>query len=508
MVMPTNAQPRVMIDWYDDGTWDDAIDDVSDIVAGHPGLSVEWGRDTARSTSPPMIGAAACDLLNEDRMLSPENPASARYQFVLPGRPVKIDVEHGTESAYRENDDYRVNDPYRGVGVFPLMLGHTSSFTQRIDWGDRRVEMGVLDRLAQLKRKRVSVALSGPIRTDSAAGFVLDAAGWPSDMYALAVSESIMNQWWVDERPAWDVLVELLATEGAGAAFYVDGSGVFHWLNRNHRATAARSLTVQATFLDVASGSNLFYTRLVYDPRWEDVIDRVTVNTRQRLLAGSETVIWQLGTTITVQPLELRTIWARPTDPFRNAVQPVDPTDYTVSGGVATVSLIWSDGAVAKINIFGNSGVSTVSGLQLRGYSYPVVGETQIEAESDVSTDADAKTLAISAWPELDMNHAQAIANSYLARYGESRPILELTFQNASGAHMDAILALQISDRVAITNQHLGLSGFECYVEKIKHVMTVGGKHEVTIWCEPVSPIGSLGDAWGAAIWDTSVWGI
>jgi hypothetical protein len=506
MTMPTNAEPRVRIDWYNDGQYTDAIDDVTPLVMGQPGLTVEWGRDTARSTSPPMVGAADCELLNEDRALSPENPSSPRYQFVVPGRPIQIDVLHGTERLYRADDLYRADVYYRGVGVIPLLAGHTDEFGQNAEWGHRVVSMSALSRAARLLRKRISVPFSGATRTDTAAAAILDAAGWPTADRLLHVSDAVMNGYWVDERPAWDCLVELLATEGAGAVFYVDGFGTFIWLNRNHRTVQPRSVTSQATLHDGTS-SGFFYTHLSYDPRWDDIVNRVTVSTKQRLLAGAPTVIWQLGTDYSIAAATSATVWARPQDPFQNAIAPVDGVDYTVTGGTVFVGLAWQSGAVAAINVTGITGTPTIHNLQLRAYSYPVIGETVIEAIGDTVSDPEEKTLNLAAWPQLDPNQAQAIADSYLARYSTSRPIITVVMQNADGPTMEKILDLQISDRVTVINQHLGIN-VDCWVERIRHQLTVGGRHELTLFCEPVAAIGSTGGVWDSSLWDTGLWGI
>lgn len=505
VVKPTNATPAIDIDWFADGDFTDTIDSATDDVLGNPGVTVEYGRDTIRSTAPPMIGAADFTLWNENREYSPENPATARYQFVKPGRPVRIQTTHGTSSPYREHTPYRENDPYRGVGVYPLFLGNIDTLRQNSEIGNKTVEVTALGTVAQLKRRIVSVALQGPIRTDVAVALVLHEAGWPLVNRNIAISDSQIRFFWVDERPAWDVLVELCATEGPGVMMYEDGFGVLHWENRNFRTLAARSLTSQVTLRDTIVGSDLTYTGLTYDPRWEDVVNRVTASLKQRA-AVLESVVWRLGTTLTASATP-RVIWARPSDPFINAVTPVETTDYTVSGGTVSITLEWTNGAVAKINVVATSGSPVISNLQLRATPYEVVGETQFEASVAATTDDEEKTMALKLWPELDPEHAQAICDSYLARYQDSRPIITVTFQNADGETQSRILRLRPSDRIRIVNTHLGID-VEVWVERIRHEITTGGRHQITISCEPVASIGSGGGAWDSAIWDTSVWGI
>lgn len=505
--MAITTTPSVLIDWYADDDFADAIDDVTAAVIGDPGLTVEYGRDTARSTGPPMIGSADCSLVNEDRAFSPENPSSARYQFIRPGRPFKASVAHGERRLYRSHTLYRGHVPYRGLGSFPLISGHTSAFRQQSEIGRRRVDVEALGTIARLKRTVISLQLTQPMTTDNAVTSTLDAAGWPADKRAISTGDSQMHWWWVDERPAWDVLVELTATEGAGSCLWEDGDGVLHWENRNFRTTNARSLTPQLTLHDGTVAGGLFYTRLQYDPRWEDIINRAAVTIKQRAATTSQ-VVWKLGADLALAGGATETIIARPQTPFVLAVTPVITTDYTVTNGTVTVSLDWANGAVARIIVTATSSVPTVHDLQLRATPIEEVGETEIASTIAVASDDEAKTFKIAAWPELDTNHAKAICDSYVARYRDSRPIIDVTFQNADIDHMEAILDLRISDRIALTNEHLGLSEAEVYVEKIRHALTTGGRHEVTLSCEPVSSIGSLGGVWDSAVWDSDVWGV
>lgn len=507
--MPTGAvaTPRIMIDWYANGDYYDAIDDVTEFVLGDPGLSVEQGRDTARSISPPMIAAADFTLNNQSRAFSPENPETERYQFIRPGRPAHVDLLYGTESAYTENDDYRADDYYRGLGSYGLLTGHMASIKQDAEIGVRTAPVTLLGSAAKLRRRIVSVPFMGDARTDMAVQAVLDAAEWPADKRVLAISDSIMHGFWVDEKPAWDVLVQLVATEGAGSVLWEDGEGVLHWQNRAYRTIASRSLTVQYTLHDGTGASGLVYQSFTYDPRWEDIVSRVTIATNQRQIDVSPSVVWQLGTTFHPVVGTPEIIWARPRDPFFNAITPALGTDYTVAGGTVDIALAWTTGAIAKLTVTALTADPIISDLQLRAQPYTVIGATEIES-SVPAEEGDEKTLKIDAWPELDPAHAQAIANSYMFRYQGSRPTIDLTFQNIDTAHMAAILDIQISDRVAITNQHLGLIGSHAWVEKITHTITTGGKHQLTLSCEPVFEIGSQGSLWDSGLWETGIWGL
>lgn len=506
---PSSAVPLIRIDWRVDGYASDMADVTSRTLAGSSGIiSVEYGRDTARSAAPPMIGAADLELLNTDKMLSPENPASPIYQYIKPGRPMQVAQQYGVADLYRGTDDYRADDYYRGVGVWPLLTGHTDQFQYGLEIGNQRVQVSGLASSALLKRKAVSVEYSGATRIDTAIERVLLAAGWPTSQQIMTVSDSLLTDFWVAERPAWDVIVELLATEGPGSLLWEDGFGRLRFQNRTWRATSSRSLAVQATLHDgTFIGSGLLYDiqRFGYDPRWDDVVNRVTVTVNQRALEASA-VIWSYGVDLTVIVGTPKVIKVKPSDPFQNAITPVLTTDYTVSGGTVTITMDWADGAIATLTITATSGNPTISDLQVRAQPYKAVGETVIEVAATSET-GEEKTYDIKAWPEMNPSDAHLIAEAYVLRYQNSRPIITVMLQNLDAYAQETMLGFEISDRVRIINSHLGLD-VDAYIERIKHDVIGDGRHVMTLSCEPVSPIGSLGDRWETGIWETAVWGV
>ena len=503
----SDALYRVQIDWFADGDFTDDIDNVSDDVLARGGLVVEYGRDTARSTAPPMIGASDCLLNNEHRGYSPENPATSRYQFVKPGRPYRVQVAFGADRIpYRTHLQYRSHTLYRAIPIIPLFLGYTSRFEQHAEIGDRSVSVTALGTIAKLQRTVVSVEKKGSTRVDTAIGHVLDAAGWPASLSNLSTGDAVMQHWWVDERSAWDVLVELIATEGAGSLLYEDPDGVLHFQNRNYRTTVTRSTTSQMTLHDGTGLTGYPYQHLRYDPRWEDVVSRVTADMIQRAVLASQ-VVWELGSDLALTAAEVRTIWARPDAPVGNAITPVLTTDYTVSGGTVSMALNWTAGAAVEITVTATSGTPTVSGLQLRAEPWPEVGRTLIEAEQTPDVASDAKTLKLAVWPELDPNHAQAICDSYLARYGAALPLAELTMRTEDDAMLEDLLALRPSDRVTVVNAHLGLNT-DFWIERIRHTIGAGVQHDLTLFLETCSAVGSGGGLWDVGLWDSAIWGI
>jgi hypothetical protein len=54
--------------------------------------------------------------------------------------------------------------------------------------------------------------------------------------------------WWASQADAFDMLTELLASEGPPSIAYIAPDGTFVFRDRHHRLLRAASLTSQATF--------------------------------------------------------------------------------------------------------------------------------------------------------------------------------------------------------------------------------------------------------------------
>jgi hypothetical protein len=527
MTSPRTIETEVFVDWNNDGTFTGAYDDVSADVLADPGVTVQYGRDQARSLSPPMIPSCDFTLDNESRRYSPENAGSPLYQLIQPGRPVKVQARHGDRRTYSSHISYNSHLPYNGKGTWPLFRGNIDTMQTSVAWGRRVTAFSALGMTAQLKRKTVSVALQTDIHTNDAVNLVLNAAGWTASR-VLAIGDTVLDTWWVDERPAWDVILELIGSEGAGAMVFEEPDGEFQFHSRTFRELVSPSTTPQATFYDAATGRSMPYTKhqlyaahepyrsgggltyvdLSYDPRWEDVVDRATVNTKQRALAASA-VVWKLGAPLALSVGEVRTIWARPQDPFQNAISPVLTTDYTVTGGTVAIALAWANGAVAVLTATATSGAPVVADLQLRAQPFSVVGETVTESISDFApAGLDRRTYSVPAWPELDPGQAQALAQSVTDRYGQPIPQIKLVVMNDDFAQLWGMLNLRPSWRLTLVNQQLGLNS-DVWIEQITHHLSAGGLLATTFGCERVVNI--AGDAltlWDSALWDTASWGL
>src|SRR5574341_734563 len=221
-ITPTLADGyTVAIDWNNDGDYDDTAENVTDDVLASGPVVFQYGRDQARALSPPAVGTLGFTLCNADRIYSPENPASPIANDIAPAAPIKVE---------------EVIDNV----LYPLMRGRT-------DRGDRSAVITGLDGLALLRGAKISTELYEAQRTGTLVGVILDQVGWtaPRD---LDLGATHVPWWWASQADAFDLLAELLASEGPPSIAYVAPDGTFVFRDRHHRLLRAASLTSQAIF--------------------------------------------------------------------------------------------------------------------------------------------------------------------------------------------------------------------------------------------------------------------
>jgi hypothetical protein len=507
-------------------------------TAGDPGVSITIGKDGARALSPPMVSALDFELYNHTATYSQENPSSPVYQRVLPGRPVRVNGTNGTSDAYDAPTAYDEADYYDGGITVALASAALDDISQDTAIGSQRVSLQCLGVESLLVNANVTVPLMvNPLVSDCISA-ILDAVGWPAARRAVSTSDTRLVLWWCDDRHPWDALGELMASEGPGS-LYVDGDAVFHFENRNYRATTPRCVAAQNAFYDtrgpnVSSSAYddatpydeadpydgaavvLYFTRLSYDPGYKSIYNRATYPYRVRQL-GVLGPIWTYGTTL-APAAGGTTLIIRPSDPFSGAVVPVAGVDYTVAGGTVSVSLSASSGFVAFLTISATSGTPIVSGLQLRAQPWTTAAEATAQNVVDASESIARfsvipgqlipRVLSLNGWPEVDQATASAVCDAWVLRYMVQRPAVTIEVRNVDGPHTAAILTRAVSDRVTLHERNTGLAA-DCWINEITRTVAGvrGSDVRAVLGCEKVDEVS--GDLWDAVttLWDVSHWG-
>lgn len=531
MTLPATLDPIIEASWDGSGDFDGPEDDITNDTLADPGLTIDQGKDGARSLSPPKVDTADLELDNHTGRYSQEQSSSPIYQQVLPGRPVRVSALHGIRRTYRSHTLYRDHVPYRGRALYRLSTTLIDDISLDAGIGNQRVSLSTLGEIGRLVGQRVTVAVQSNIRTDQALVLLLNAAGWPADKRDISIGDSTMLYWWCDERSPWEAMLELLLSEGPGA-LWTDGDGVLHFENRNYRTITTRSTTSRATLYERSSGprtryrdhvlyrarrlyrgrtSGLFFTGLQYEPGFRNVVNRATYSTRRRTM-GSLTAVWSYGTDLALASGASRTLIARPSDPFLNAVTPALTTDYTVAGGTVSVSLAATSGLVAFITVTATGGTPTVSGLQLRAQPLTVASETVIQNSVDASGSIakfGERTMQVGGWPEIDPAQAEAVCNSWVTRYQIQRPQVTITLKNADAEHLRLILEARVSDRLTLEESNTGMRGDVWVESKQLRISSAGGRSvECVLGCERTDEV--AGAVWDVSLWDAlgAVWGV
>lgn len=522
MTSPIAVDPTIQVSWDGSGAYDGPYDTVTLDVAAEPGLTVTGGRDGAQQLSPPRVTSGHFELINEGGKYSQENPTSPVYQRVEPNRPVRYSVTYGEAGVWDEPAIWDDGGLWDGLADITLGAQMIDEIGERNPWGDRRVSISTIGIETLLTRAPVTVPLMTNPRIDECITAILDAAAWPLSARSIEVSDTTLLYWWCDAKEPWSALLELLASEGPGT-FGVDRDGNFIFQSRNHRTIASASTTSQATFYDTRVPGAYYYTDLTYSPQYRSLYNRATYTTRRRE-AGALQKVWEYGATVTLSAGQSTTLIARPTDPFTSAVSPASGTDYTVSAGSATVTLTYTSGLAAFIEIVaGGSGATidgvTSTGIQLRASPLTVLAETTVTNRVDASASiaryspipgADIPlTLSIAGWPEIDGAAAQAVCDAWVLRQQFPRASVQFVIPNADLAHIGQILSRRVSDRLTLVQATTGLET-DVWINalEVRVFGFDGARCELVVGAEKCDTL--TGGVWDLSLWDDAeaTWGV
>jgi hypothetical protein len=448
---------------------------------------VTRGRDQARSESPPLVGEASFPLDNRDRRYSPGNEASPIHGQVTPGRRTRVRID--------------------AVDVF-------GGFLDEPEWqpalGERRLRLSALGPLSRLVERKVSTALHENIRTDEAIALILDQidppdtagllfdvgefdvdefgeTGWSADWRRLDRGATTLRWWWLDDEDALRAIEDLLVVEGPGACVYEDGQGRIVFEGRDYRTVTARCQTAQATYRDLDNGADPWFAQLRYLGRQREVTNVATfeVVTRE---TQAEAVVWEHEEEIALGPSAAREFVAKAVGPFKEAVAPEAGTDYTLSAGSALVQIDRDSGQRCLVTVTAGPAGATLSGLRLRAKPVTEVRRQTVTNQIDTTASIVAHgrlERELRGRQEIGVNVAQDLVDAVVHLYAEPRAQVEIVVEAPNAAPNDllaSVLARQISDRLAVSDAHLGVDD-EVMVERIE--LDYGrGRLVATLGCE------------------------
>jgi len=244
---------QLAIDWSQQGTYANALEDVSSYVLDGE-IEIAWGRKTdSEVTLDTTSGTMTFALDNGNQQFSPENGSSSITGKVLPGRVVRYQVTNsGT--------------------TYTLLSGVLDTFEIE---GDITTEFSAsaLDGWGRPGGKTISSSLHQGLRTGTAIGFILDHIGWEGDR-DLDPGATVMPWWWEEGTDAATAINKLVNSEGPPAIAYVEG-GTFVFRDRHHRLFDTRSVTSQGLFTHIIpagsgpGGDEQYRLRAYHGPEYQ-----------------------------------------------------------------------------------------------------------------------------------------------------------------------------------------------------------------------------------------------
>lgn len=440
-------------------------------------VAFTYGRDQDRQLSPASIGNGSFVVNNTSRKYSPENPASMLAGSLDPARPTQWTVTWGGTT-------------------YPLFKGRVDDYDLHADFADRTVSFSFLDGLSLLQGVRLSTGVYRAMRIGDLVNVILDLAGWTGPR-SIDPGATIVPFWWAEGTDALSAIQDLVKSEGPPAVAYQAPDGTFVFRDRHHRMLYTESLTSQATFAAAEIGcespaaSGFDYTKpFVYSHGWRDIINSVTFDITERHPDALRSVVWTSEGSFSLSLGQSIEIEVTTSDPFLDALTPVQGTDFTKSGpGTVNVVLSRDSGAAARITMLAVGGQVTISGLQLRARAIPVSRTIKVVRQDTASISSHGERTYPEEAPWANANDAAAIANMILLHYAQRRATVQLRVVTSDPAHFLQVLRRTISDRIHIINGETGLAD-DFFVERVSHTLQRFNKegqppvHSVVLGCE------------------------
>lgn len=452
----------------------DPEDVTGDIISE---VAFTYGRDQDRQLSPASVGNGAFSLINVDREYSPENPESTLAGTIDPARGTVWDVTwNGT--------------------TYPLFTGRMDDHDVHADFDDRTVDFTFLDGMSFLQGVRLSTGVYQAMRTGALVDTILDLAGWTGPR-SIDPGATVVPFWWSEGTDALSAIQELMRSEGPPAIFYQapDGTAVFR--DRHHRLLYSQSLVSQATFaasaIDCSSpaATGFDFTKpFIYSHGLRDIVNSVTFDVAERGIDALVSPVWTSEGSFSLGLGQAIEIDVTTSDPFVDAVTPVQGTDFTkVGAGTVNVVINRTSGAALRITMLAVGGSVTISGLQLRARPITVRRTLKVSQRDAASVSTYGERSYPESAPWANVNDSLAIANMILLHYAQRRATVQLRVVTSDPAHFLQVLQRTVSDRIRITNGEIGLDD-DFFVERVTHTITRFSRegrppvHAVVFGCE------------------------
>lgn len=464
---------EVGFDWSRQGHFGGTLEDATSYVQGGTDITVSYGVDIGEQTARITSGSLAVALNNLNRQFSPENTASPIAGKIWPGTTVRLNKTHLGQT-------YTLScGPLDKINIDPNSAARTFSATALDAWGQPGAEI-------------LSTTVYTGQRTGYLINVVLDAIGWTGGR-EIDPGATYVAYWWEEGTDAATAIQKLVDSEGPSAVCYVRG-GTFVFHDRHHRLLAPASQTVQGTFTHtirtigpaIAGDHKILKNTFSYDHGLDRIANAVSFEVEQRKVGNVE-AIWSTEDSFALGANETATVQIQANNPFINAAVPIAGSQYTLMSGSATVSLSRASGAAATLTIAAGGAGAVIVGMAVLANPIVVARTVKVTQEDLGSIQRSGRQTWQGTVPWANAYDADIIAQKIVALYASNRPTVTFTVANVSNATTTQQLQRQVSDRIRIRNDAMGLDG-EFVIERITHVIRKLLIHYTTFVCQVVEP--------------------
>jgi hypothetical protein len=478
---------QLAADWSRAGLFTGTLEDVSSYVTNDD-IVVSWGRADIRATEDAAAGTLTFTLINIDRQFSDDNTSSPIAGDVLPGTPVR----------------FNVTDPATG-GITTVFQGPMDDLDTDPNAAGKDFTAKCSDGWGAPGDTKLSTLVYTGQRTGDLITIILDAIGWPAAKRALDPGATLVPYWWVEGVDAATAINDLVHSEGPPAIAYVQ-NGIFCFRDRHHRLLSTRSATSQGTYTHVIpagtgpdSDHKIIRNSFRRNHGLKNIVNSATLEVTPRI-PGNRQVVWSSDDPILLGASETVTFVIRTDDPFLDLQTPQEQVvyledgtwtfDYHLASGAVSFALSRTSGQSAFLTITAGAGGAFLDlGIKVRGTPLKQGATRKFTAGNPGS----AGTFGANDWdgtaPWAYFYDADVLVNKIVNVYGLARPSVSFDIDGVvSAATLTEILGQQISDRITVRNDELGLNA-DFMVERLTHtVQQLGVRHRLRIDAEVVEP--------------------
>ena len=221
----------VIAGWPDDVGFEDVTGDT---------VGFATGRGRSNDKTQMLAGTATIRLRDQSGLYNPANMGSSLYPNVKPFRPVRIKAT------------------YSGT-TYGLFYGFLTSIGSSADPDSPVTQLECADLFSWLTLRKPTISATSTTTTGAAIGLILDGVAWPATLRSLDAGDTIPDFSADGSKNCLSLINDLLQSEMG--LFYMDGSGVATFDNRNARfASVATSADIDGasdTLMGFQSSNNI-----------------------------------------------------------------------------------------------------------------------------------------------------------------------------------------------------------------------------------------------------------